>query len=72
MVFSFEKTQKKLGQFQPIGRAGTPEDIAKMVAFVIDNDQASFVTGSYFLADGGLSAIGFPTIEDVPYFAPYP
>jgi NAD(P)-dependent dehydrogenase (short-subunit alcohol dehydrogenase family) len=34
------------------GRLGTPDDIAGMAAFLAE-DQASFVTGSDFLVDGG-------------------
>ena len=37
---------------RPVGRVGTPEDIAGMVAFLCGPD-ASYITGSYFLVDGG-------------------
>lgn len=39
---------------QPIGRAGRPEDIAAAVAFLASDD-ASFITGTHILVDGGLS-----------------
>lgn len=39
---------------QPIQRAGMPEDIAAAVAFLASDD-ASFVTGTSLLVDGGLS-----------------
>ncbi len=37
----------------PLGRMGTPEDVAGMVAFLASDD-AAYVTGSTFVVDGGL------------------
>ncbi len=37
----------------PLGRLGTPEDVAGMVAYLCSDD-ASYVTGATFLIDGGL------------------
>lgn len=42
------------GQAQPIQRPGRPEDIAAAVAFLASDD-ASFITGTHLLVDGGLS-----------------
>jgi NAD(P)-dependent dehydrogenase (short-subunit alcohol dehydrogenase family) len=39
----------------PIGRLGTPEDIAAM-ALYLASDESSWVTGSVFTIDGGFSA----------------
>jgi NAD(P)-dependent dehydrogenase (short-subunit alcohol dehydrogenase family) len=39
----------------PIGRLGTPEEIAR-VALFLAGDDASFVTGSIVTADGGMTA----------------
>ncbi len=37
----------------PLGRAGTPEDIAKAVAFLVSDD-AAFITGQILSVDGGM------------------
>jgi len=39
----------------PIGRLGTPEEIARVALFLACDD-AAFVTGSTFAADGGMTA----------------
>jgi 2-keto-3-deoxy-L-fuconate dehydrogenase len=40
---------------QPLGRLGTPEEIADAVLYLA-SDAAAFVTGSVFVIDGGLTA----------------
>ncbi len=39
----------------PIGRLGTPEEIARVALFLVSDD-ASFLTGSIVTADGGMTA----------------
>ncbi len=39
----------------PLGRLGTPEEIADLILFLA-SPRASFITGSVYTADGGLSA----------------
>ena len=44
-----------LRQRQPMGRLGTPDEIADSVAYLA-SDRAAFVTGSVLVIDGGLTA----------------
>ena len=39
----------------PLGRSGTPEDVAAMVAFLA-SDAAAYITGQVIYVDGGLTA----------------
>jgi 2-keto-3-deoxy-L-fuconate dehydrogenase len=43
---------QKLSQTQPIGRMGTPEEIAKLALFLC-SDEAGFITGTDYPIDGG-------------------
>jgi NAD(P)-dependent dehydrogenase (short-subunit alcohol dehydrogenase family) len=48
-------TQDKIGQLNPLKRAGQPHELAAMGLFLI-SDEASYVNGQAFPVDGGLTA----------------
>jgi hypothetical protein len=39
----------------PVGRVGRPQDIAELVAFLLDAEKSGFITGANFIADGGMT-----------------
>lgn len=47
-----KKMFENLSKTQPIGRMGTPQEIADLALF-LSSDEASFITGSNFPIDGG-------------------
>jgi NAD(P)-dependent dehydrogenase (short-subunit alcohol dehydrogenase family) len=46
----------KLSAGQPIGRMGTPDEIAALISFLSSND-AAFITGSAYDIDGGFTLL---------------
>lgn len=50
-----EETHAALGKVIPMGRIGTPEEVALGVVYLA-SDESSFMTGSELKLDGGLSA----------------
>jgi dihydroanticapsin dehydrogenase len=55
LLGGLEHVYATMDSFQPIGRPGTPEEIANLVLFLA-SDEASFMTGSVLLIDGGMTA----------------
>ena len=47
---------EKLSRAQPIGRMGTPEEVAELALYLC-SDAAGFITGSNFPIDGGTTTL---------------
>jgi NAD(P)-dependent dehydrogenase (short-subunit alcohol dehydrogenase family) len=51
----YDKLRRKDHAQHPAGRVGKPEDIAEMVAWLLDAERSGFVTGANFTVDGGMT-----------------
>ncbi|MFX1575088.1 MAG: SDR family NAD(P)-dependent oxidoreductase [Promethearchaeota archaeon] len=59
-----ERIQSQIRRIHPIGRIGQPEEVAKVVDFLLSSD-ASFINGAVIPVDGGRSVLGFDPEEKV-------
>jgi meso-butanediol dehydrogenase / (S,S)-butanediol dehydrogenase / diacetyl reductase len=50
-----EAAFERFGASHPVGRIGTPEEVAELAAFLL-SDKSGFCTGGDYLVDGGLLA----------------
>jgi 3-oxoacyl-[acyl-carrier protein] reductase len=48
-----ENVRQEMVKQIPVGRLGTPEDVANMVAFIA-SEATSYITGQVFHVDGGM------------------
>jgi glucose 1-dehydrogenase len=53
---SIDERLEDLAQKTVMGRIGEPEEIAKSIYFLADNDLSSFMTGQMLIVDGGATA----------------
>lgn len=60
-----EKMEKTMIGATPMGRRGTPEEMANVYLFLA-SDEASYVTGALFSADGGITVSKGNVGEQVP------
>lgn len=60
-----KKMEKQMVSATPLGRRGTPEEIANVYLFLA-SDEASYITGAVFAADGGITIGKGPIGEEVP------
>lgn len=60
-----EQMETMLIQATPMARRGTPEEMANIYAFLA-SDEASYVTGSLWLADGGVTVAKGSVGQQVP------
>ena len=54
-----ERIRRMLVRQTPVGRWGEPEDVAKLVAFLLSDD-AGYINGEGIMIDGGSTLHGFP------------
>lgn len=49
--------RQRVESLHPLGRIGRPDEVARAIAFLANDDEAGFVTGTSLVVDGGRSAL---------------
>ncbi|MGA2092828.1 MAG: SDR family oxidoreductase [Sedimentisphaerales bacterium] len=52
--YSSAQRRAQVAQETPLGRNGSPEDVAKAILFLASSQAAGFITGEYIAVNGGL------------------
>jgi NAD(P)-dependent dehydrogenase (short-subunit alcohol dehydrogenase family) len=52
--YSSAQRRAQVAKETPLGRNGTPEDVAKAILFLASHEAAGFITGEYIAVNGGL------------------
>jgi len=55
--------EEKLRRFVPLGRGGEPIDVARMIAVLLSDEWAGYVTGTTVRVDGGLGLHSWSLVE---------
>jgi NAD(P)-dependent dehydrogenase (short-subunit alcohol dehydrogenase family) len=50
-----KKLRRKDHLQHPAGRVGRPDDVAAMVAYLLDGERSGFITGANVTVDGGMT-----------------
>jgi NAD(P)-dependent dehydrogenase (short-subunit alcohol dehydrogenase family) len=53
---AFQKKMEQLGPLHPLGRVGSPEEVAALAALLLSTE-ANWITGVNWLMDGGISLV---------------
>ena len=64
-IYQHDEVKARREALVPLGRIGTPEDIAAVVAFLA-GPGAAYVTGQVMLADGGIADSALGAIPGLP------
>lgn len=63
---AYEQLLKWAGTLYPLGRAGEPEDVSELVAYLV-SDKANWLTGLIIQVDGGWSVAGATAVPGVKH-----
>jgi NAD(P)-dependent dehydrogenase (short-subunit alcohol dehydrogenase family) len=61
-IFTMEPIIQAIREITPIGRLGTPDDVARTALFLC-SEAGSFITGQTICVDGGASLLALPTAQ---------